>query len=389
MGAPEKLGLILTGGGARVAYQVGVLKAIAEFFPQCTRNPFPVICGTSSGSLNAAALAVHSPSLHRGVRYLLEVWTQSHANLVYRTDFVGVLKKSMQWILGLILSSIGINKLKKIALLDNTPMASLLKAALPYEKIQKNIDAGNLHALSITALAYGSGCSVTFYQGAKSVVPWTRAHRVGIPTRIAAEHLLASSAIPLIFPAVFIDHEYFGDGSMRQVAPISAALHLGATRLLIIGFGQGQTRQLSPADIVSYPSLAQIFGHVMDSIFLDGMAVDLERLQRVNRTIEMLAEDSRQKINMRHIDVLVIEPSRSIEEIAQRHVMSLPWTIRFLLRGMGVMRRSGANLASYLLFEKSFCCEMIELGYQDALKKRQEIYAFINQRDEASQGCSQ
>ena len=389
MGAPEKLGLILTGGGARVAYQVGVLKAIAEFFPQCTRNPFPVICGTSSGSLNAAALAVHSPSLHRGVRYLLEVWTQSHANLVYRTDFVGVLKKSMHWILGLILSSIGINKLKKIALLDNTPMASLLKAALPYENIQKNIDAGNLHALSITVSAYRSGCSVTFYQGAKSVVPWTRAHRVGIPTRIAGEHLLASSAIPLIFPAVLIDHEYFGDGAMRQTNPLSAALHLGATRLLIIGFGKGETKQPSPADTSNYPSLGEIFGHLMDSVFLDGMVADLERMQRINHTIEMLSENSQQDINMRHVDFLVIEPSQPIEEIAHRHVMSLPWAIRFLLRTFGVMRRSGANLASYLLFEKSFCCEIIELGYQDALKKRQEIYAFINQRDEASQGCSQ
>ena len=389
MGAPEKLGLILTGGGARVAYQVGVLKAIAEFFPQCTRNPFPIICGTSSGSLNAAALAVHSHSLHRGVRYLLEVWTQSHANLVYRTDFVGVLKNVTHWLLGLILSGLGINKLKKVALLDNTPMVNLLKAALPYENIQKNIDAGNLHALSITVSAYRSGCSVTFYQGAKSVVPWTRVGRVGIPTRIAGEHLLASSAIPLIFPAVLIDHEYFGDGAMRQTNPLSAALHLGATRLLIIGFGQGETKQPSPADTSNYPSLGEIFGHLMDSVFLDGMVADLERMQRINHTIEMLSENSQQDINMRHVDFLVIEPSQPIEEIAHRHVMSLPWAIRFLLRTFGVMRRSGANLASYLLFEKSFCCEIIELGYQDALKKRQEIYAFINQRDEASQGCSQ
>ena len=341
MGAPEKLGLILTGGGARVAYQVGVLKAIAEFFPQCTRNPFPIICGTSSGSLNAAALAVHSPSLHRGVRYLLEVWTQSHANLVYRTDFVGVLKNVTHWLLGLILSGLGINKLKKVALLDNTPMVNLLKAALPYENIQKNIDAGNLHALSITVSAYRSGCSVTFYQGAKSVVPWTR---------------------------------------VRRVVP---------TRLLIIGFGQGETKQPSPADTSNYPSLGEIFGHLMDSVFLDGMVADLERMQRINHTIEMLSENSQQDINMRHVDFLVIEPSQPIEEIAHRHVMSLPWAIRFLLRTFGVMRRSGANLASYLLFEKSFCCEIIELGYQDALKKRQEIYAFINQRDEASQGCSQ
>ena len=388
MSAPEKLGLILTGGGARVAYQVGVLKAIAEFLPRHAHNPFPIICGTSSGSLNAVTLAVNARSFRKGVQYLLNIWKNSQIDHVYRTDPVSVLKNSSRWFAGLILSSMGIDKLKQVSLLDNAPMVAMLEATLPYEKIQENIDAGHLYALSITASGYGSGCSVTFYQGVEEIPPWKRAHRLGIPTKIEPKHLLASSAIPFIFPAVLVNREYFGDGSMRQIAPISSALHLGATRVLIIGLGHSEEEQ-NRSNICDYPSLAQIAGHVMDSIFLDSLEVDVERVQRINHSIGMLTADAQQQINWRHVDVLVIEPSQAIEKIAQRYAMHLPWTIRFLLRGIGAMRRSGANLVSYLLFEKNFCRAMIELGYQDALKQKQEILAFINPREKAAESLPQ
>ena len=388
MSAPEKLGLILTGGGARVAYQVGVLKAIAEFLPRHAHNPFPIICGTSSGSLNAVTLAVNARSFRKGVQYLLNIWKNSQIDHVYRTDPVSVLKNSSRWFAGLILSSTGINKLNQVSLLDNAPMVAMLEATLPYEKIQENIDAGHLYALSITASGYGSGCSVTFYQGVEEIPPWKRAHRLGIPTKIEPKHLLASSAIPFIFPAVLVNREYFGDGSMRQIAPISSALHLGATRVLIIGLGHSEEEQ-NRSNICDYPSLAQIAGHVMDSIFLDSLEVDVERVQRINHSIGMLTADTQQQINWRHVDVLVIEPSQAIEKIAQRYAMHLPWTIRFLLRGIGAMRRSGANLVSYLLFEKNFCRAMIELGYQDALKQKQEILAFINPREKAAESLPQ
>ena len=378
MNAPEKLGLILTGGGARVAYQVGVLKAIAEFLPRHAHNPFPIICGTSSGSLNAVTLAVNARSFRKGVQYLLNIWKNAHVDNVYRTDPVGVLTNSARWLAGLILSSMGINKLNQVSLLDNAPMVTMLETTLPYEKIQENIDAGHLYALSITASGYGS----------EGIPPWKRAHRLGIPTKIELKHLLASSAIPFIFPAVPINREYFGDGSMRQIAPISSALHLGATRVLIIGLGHSEEEQIR-SKIYDYPSLAQIAGHVMDSIFLDSLKVDVERVERINHSIGMLSEDAQQQINWRHIDVLVIEPSQAIEKIAERYVMHLPWTIRFLLRGIGAMRRSGANLVSYLLFEKNFCRAMIELGYQDALKQKQEILAFINPHEKAAENLPQ
>jgi len=225
----ERTGLILTGGGARAAYQIGVLKAIAEFLPRHAHNPFPVICGTSAGSLNAAALAVNARNFRRSVRYLVSIWQNFHTHQVYRTDVLGVLINSARWVAGLLFSVLGINRLKRISLLDNAPLAELLNEILPCEKIQQSIDDGLLHALSITASGYESGESVTFYQGVPEIEPWHRIRRVGVPASIEVKHLLASAAIPFIFPATMINREYFGDGSMRQIAPVSSALHLGAT----------------------------------------------------------------------------------------------------------------------------------------------------------------
>jgi NTE family protein len=268
---PQKIGLILTGGGSRAAYQVGVLKAIAEFTPRGAHSPFSIICGTSAGALNAATLAVNARHFRKGVKYLLNVWKNFHVQEVYRTDFVGVSRNSARWLAGLILSSFGVGKLNHISLLDNAPLVELLEETLPCEKIQESIDSGVLHALSITASGYGSGHSVTFYQGVPGIEPWKRARRVGIPTQIEIQHLLASSAIPFIFPAVHIHREYFGDGSMRQIAPISSALHLGADRVLVVGMGSGAKsgEDAHRGKIDEYPSLAQIAGHALDSIFLD------------------------------------------------------------------------------------------------------------------------
>ena len=206
-----------------------------------------------------------------------------------------------------------------------------------------------------------------------------RARRVGVPTKIEIQHLLASAAIPFIFPAVHIHREHFGDGSMRQLSPISSALHLGADRILVIGMGHGgDENELQRNKMDQYPSLAQIAGHALDSIFLDGMEIDLERLRRINHIVSLIPEEIRPSVNLRHVDALVISPSRPLEKIAERYLHGLPWTIRILLRAVGVMRKSGANLVSYLLFDKSYCRALIDLGYQDAMKRKDEIIAFLN-----------
>lgn len=371
----HKIGLILTGGGARAAYQIGVLKAIAQILPRGAANPFFVICGTSAGSLNAVTLAVNAHNFRRGVQHLLKIWSNSRTDDIYRTDPLGVFVNSARWVGGLLLSGIGVHRFNRVSLLDNTPLKDFLTKALPCEKIQKNIDAGLLHALGITASGYGSGQSVTFYQGAAEIAPWKRARRLGVPATIEIRHLLASAAIPFIFPAVRINREYFGDGSMRQIAPISSALHLGVHRVLVIGGGQGNVQERDHSD--EYPSLAQIAGHALNSIFLDSMEVDLERLQRINRTVSAMPEEARLKTDLRHVEILLIAPSQPIEKIAERHAQHLPWTIRYLLRLLGGMRHSGANLMSYLLFEKNFCRALIDLGYRDAMARRDEIAALF------------
>ena len=376
----KRIALILTGGGARAAYQVGVLKAIAEFLPRRAHSPFPIICGTSAGSLNAATLAVNARNFSMGVQYLINTWKNFHANQIYRTDVLGVFNNTMLWLAGVIFSAIGINKLHRVSLLDNSPLVELLEEMLPCEKIQESVDAGLLHALSITASGYGSGQSVTFYQGVKQLVPWRRTGRVGVAMEINIQHLLASAALPFIFPATLIHREYFGDGSMRQIAPISPALHLGATRVLIIGVTVNGYDAEHPdrTDINEYPSLAQIAGHAMNSIFLDSMEMDLERLKKINDLVAIMPDEMRERANLRHIDVLVVSPSQPIEKIAERYAAELPWTIRLLLRLTGARQHSGGTLVSYLLTERKFCRALIDLGYQDALKRRDEIMGFLD-----------
>ena len=377
----KRVALILTGGGARAAYQVGVLKAIAEFMPRRARSPFPIICGTSAGALNAAALAINAKNFSMGVQYLVNTWKNFHANQVYRTDVLGVFNNTVLWIVGVLFSSIGINKLSRVSLLDNSPLVGLLEEMLPCEKIQESIDAGFLHALSVTASGYGSGQSVTFYQGEKNLVPWHRTGRMGISTQVEIKHLLASAALPFIFPATLINREYFGDGSMRQIAPISSALHLGATRVMIIGVTvNSYSEQSDRADISEYPSLAKIAGHALNSIFLDSLEVDLERLRKINDLVAIMPDEMRKRTNLRHVDVLVVSPSQPIEKIAERYTAELPWTIRLLLRLIGARQHSGGTLVSYLLSEKKFCRALIDLGYQDALKRREEIMGFLDVR---------
>lgn len=372
-----KLALIMSGGGARAAYQVGVLKAIAELLPEKSDNPFPIICGTSAGAINGAALAIHATRFQEGVRRLALIWNNFQVNQVYRADAIGILRSGVHWISALL--SGGLGKCNPRSLLDRAPLYDLLNRYLPCEKIQDAISAGALHAFSVTASGYTTGQSVTFFQGADSLTPWKRARRVGSATEITIDHLMASSAIPFIFSAVKINREYFGDGSMRQVAPLSPALHLGADRILVIGVRQESEEQPPRVKSHDYPSLAQIAGHVLNSIFLDSLEVDLERLQRVNNVLRMIPAHylAEAGVALRPVDVMAVSPSQDLAKIAERHAHHMPRPVRFLLRGIGAINRSGSNLVSYLLFDKSYCRELIELGYEDAMKNKERLLDFL------------
>jgi NTE family protein len=372
-----RTGLVLAGGGARAAYQVGVLQAIKEIVPEPARNPFPIICGTSAGAVNAGALAVYADDFGKSVDHLLEVWRNFEPRHVYRSDFPGVAANSSRWLAGFFFGAFLRNK--HISLLDNRPLESLLARRLDFRNIAQNIESGALDALAITCSGYASGQSCSFFQAREGTKDWKRSQRIGIQTSIGVEHLMASSAIPFLFPAHKLNREYFGDGSMRQIAPVSPALHLGADRVLVVGTAKLRSDAPERTRGDHYPSLAQVAGHVMNSIFLDGLAVDIERLERINRTISCVPADAlgRMGLTLHHVDVLVLTPSQPLDVIALKHVRSLPWPIRFLLRSIGAMRRGGANLASYLLFEKGYCRELIELGYHDTLERREEVEAFL------------
>jgi NTE family protein len=364
---------VLTGGGARAAYQVGVLKAVRDILGGPVKNPFPILCGTSAGAINAAALAVFAEDFTQAVGNLLDVWENMRCNLIYRTDFPSIAGRGLRWLAAL--SWLGKNP---ISLLDNTPLRGTLEKFLPFERIQQNIDAGALYAVSVTASGYTSGQSVSFFQGMPGLEGWERQQRIGAAVPLKLDYLLASSALPFIFPAVKVHREYFGDGSMRQIAPVSPALHLGADRILVVGTGR-QAADLSRARSNIYPSLAQVAGHALNSIFLDSLMVDIERLERINRTLTAIPQEviTQRKIELRPIRVLFISPSHPIERIAARFVHELPPMVRFVLRPVGAMNRAGSNLASYLLFEETFCRALIDLGYQDTNARAAEVRALF------------
>lgn len=368
--------LILTGGGARAAYQAGVLSAIAHLAGKGCRNPFPIVCGTSAGAINAAGIACSADNFTHAVALLNRVWGNMHAGDIYRADAPGIAAAGARW-----LSVLAIGWLTHRAprsLLDNSPLRALLARYMDFPGIERGIAGGHLHAVSITASGYDSGESISFFQAQAGVADWQRAQRIGARTQISLEHLLASSAIPFVFPAVRIHREYFGDGSMRQLAPISPAIHLGAEKVLIVG--AGRRRETAPrGKSDGYPSLAQIAGHALSSIFLDSLAVDIERMQRINRTLAAIPEAVRQSagLALRPLATLVIAPSQRLDLIAAEHAPNLPWAVRALLTGIGAMNRRGGALTSYLLFEKAYTRRLIELGRADTLAQAGAVADFL------------
>lgn len=383
-------GLVLTGGGARAAYQVGVLKAVARIRRQSgwvTDNPFPVITGTSAGAINAAALACRADNFDAAVQTLCEVWENFHAEQVYRTDSLGVIRTGARW---LTMMSIGWviarwRRARPRSLLDNSPLEALLNRLVDVDRLHAVMRAGHLHGVAVTASSYGSGLHVTFYDAIENIVPWTRSQRIAVRDSIRVAHLLASSAIPFVFPAVALKvdgyTEFCGDGSMRQAAPISPAVHLGAQRILIVGAGRMHEPPGQRAGSDEYPNLAQIAGHALSSIFLDALAVDVERLQRINSTLALLTPEARAATSLKPLDVLVIAPSQRLDDIAAKHIGSLPIPIRAMLRGLGVQGKGddarGAALASYLLFEAPYTRELMALGEHDTEARRDDVRRFF------------
>jgi len=376
-----KIALILSGGGARAAYQVGVIKALAEILPEQTRNPFQIICGTSAGAINAVTLAAHEGSFRDAATELCNIWESLEPSDIYRYGWMEMARGLGRFTLSLFNQGVGVDK--PIAVLDNAPLRELIRRTVHFEKIDRAIARGDLHAVGITAMGYSSGESVCFFQGSPEMQGWQRHRRIGRRTLLNADHLMASSAIPTLFPTTRIEHEYFGDGALRQFSPISPARHMGADRVFIIGVsGNRDPRQVKkPRAMKHSPSMAQIIGHMFNSAFVDSLEGDIEQLHRINKLVSLIPADVRAANNVvvRPIDSLVISPSEQVDKIAGRKVRYMPRSLRAFLRATGAtIRGGGATAASYLLFARPFIDEMISLGYKDTMWEEDKIRAFLS-----------
>ena len=366
---PPTCGLLLTGGGARAAYQVGVLKAIASRLPRNEKSPFKVITGTSAGAINALSMACYASCFHLGVKKTEWVWRNFSTEQVYVRSWSGVWSYMAKNYLSKF-SKKGINR--ATSLFNNQPLQALLQDLIDYKRIDRNILSGHLDAISVAASSYSDGDSIAFFQSSLNK-EWQRAKRKGVKTVLTTRHLLASSAIPLVFPSVKIDNQYYGDGSIHQLSPLSPPIHLGADKILIIGVEQPRTDKYY-GESEFHPNSATITGHLLDTVFTDSLNSDLERMERINKTLDHVSSG---KAGLKKIETLLINPSRNFSQIAKNYYYQMPSAIRFLLRFIGVTKNSESTLMSYIMFEKPFTRKLIEVGYEDGLSRLDEIMAFL------------
>ncbi|MEM9172119.1 MAG: patatin-like phospholipase family protein [Pseudomonadota bacterium] len=374
-GSPQNLALVLPGGGARGAFQVGVLKALVELMPSRPKNPFKIISGTSAGAINSVVLASKAQRFSAAIAELEAVWAGFETAQVYRSDALTMMKTSAHWLAALVFGGLGVANPR--SLLNNEPLRALLSRNVRFPRIQANIENGFLDAVAVTAASYGSAQSVTFFQALAGVEGWQRTRRVGQPTQLTLDHLMASVAVPMIFPPVAINGDYFGDGAMRQATPLSPAVHLGADRILVIGVRDERAdRHRGTGTPGEFPGFGQIAGYMLDTLFLDGLYSDLERLTRINNMLERMPESVRHgsSRSLRAIDTMVVLPSVDLRTIALDYFRELPRPVRLLLSGIG---GSEGRLLSFLLFESGYTQALIRQGYADAMRDKERLRAFV------------
>lgn len=383
-----RTGLVLSGGGARGAYQVGVLRGLAEILPTARALPFPVLAGASAGSITSAFLAAGAGDFPSEVRRLVEFWSRIAPHDVFRTDTRTLAQIALGWTEDLALGGwIGSGRAR--SLLASDPLRALLTERLDTVAIRENIERGLVRGIALTTTNYRTSLSVTFFDGAEGIASWDRSMRVGVRQRLTIEHIMASSSIPMFFPAIPIDGEYYADGCVRLMTPLSPAVHLGADRILAISVRHREPSARnapSPSTVMEpYPTVAETAGLLLNALFLEALESDIERFERINHAVTLVPAGTfeRDGVPLRSIPLLVLRPSRSLGELAAGAIQRLPYVVRHLFRGLGVTDRGGVDLLSYLAFDAEYTSKLLALGYADVMGRKDEIGAFLSSEVEA------
>jgi NTE family protein len=365
------IALVLGGGGAHAAYQVGVLTAIVERVPDLE---FPILTGVSAGAINIAYLAAHGGPLAAAVAALRDEWAHLTVDRVYRIAWGRLARSGLRWLVHAALGRHSGPALVR-GLMDMEPLRRVLAQHLDLGGIAVNIAAGRLRAVALSATPYASGQTVTFVQGDESVHTWRRALRYSVRTRLTLDHVMASAAIPILFPAVRLHDQFYGDGSVRQTAPLAPAIHLGARAVLAITTrpSPDPTPAVLPQTAREYPSLAEVMGLLLHAAFADGPDSDAERLERINHLLTACSASGPAPDDLRPVRLLVLRPSRGLGSLASPHRARLPTLVRWLVHGLGGERAAAADFVSYLLFDPAYTTPLIELGHADALRQWSDI----------------
>ncbi|HEY3486907.1 MAG TPA: patatin-like phospholipase family protein [Gammaproteobacteria bacterium] len=364
--------LVLSGGGARASYQVGVVKGVLEIYGK-RDNPFSIICGTSAGAINAGYLASRADNISQGINDLHDLWAALHPLDIYDTTW----KMALRNIFRLSKSAAVARGDRGIAVLDNKPLRKVVDDWMDFHAVKRNLESKKLRNLCITAMDYYTGESVSFYEG-EPIEPWQRAHRRGVYSDITTDHIIASAAIPILFPPQRVNGMFFGDGALRQINPLSPAIHLGAKQLFVVGVSANASIHKPEFCTFEPPSIAQVAGHQLNREFIDNLEADIEMATRFNHLIDAVAGATLSAESLHKLDILVVAPSMPIDEITVKYLHRQPRSMRFLFRILGAQGRgAGASFASYLMFEGGFCKELMALGYRDAWDQADSIRAFF------------
>lgn len=376
-----KIGLVLSGGGAHAAYQAGVLRAIGEII-NTSENPFRILTGASAGAINAMGIASGADDFQTSTRHLWNIWAKLRPSDVFKTDLPSLVEIGARWIRDLSLGGF-LGDSRSSFLLNTDPLKELIERYIRFDQIERHIASGALTGVSVTSTNYMSGTAVSFFDGSPEIQPWYRATRMAKRSAIRTHHVLASAAIPIFFPSVYFDGSHYGDGCVRLNAPLSPAIHLHAERILAIGTSHADPQErvirLNEMPTSQSLSMVDIIGLLLNAVFLDSLEFDIDRMQRVNRTISRLTaeqlQDSRDRL--RQIPLAVITPSKRLGDFASEEFLRFPAALRYLLRGLGASEKKGWDLLSYLAFDGVFTRNLLDLGYQDGMRQREIILGLI------------